>query len=279
MNQLMLFTAMLCLSMQSIFQKLYNKSNPDGSVSHFTAGAAITALIFFVALSGGRFQFEWRTLVLAAGFALCYLAALVFSTLAVSTGSLSLSSLIISYSLIIPAFYGVAFLHEEIRAVTVIGIALLLASLYLINRGKDEKKVTAKWLLYILVAFLGNGGCASIQKVQQVLCKGDFKYEFMIIALAIVAVVMTVKSVESEGRATKSDLLFSAAYGICNGGVNLLVMILSGRMPAAVMFPIISGGSVLVTYFISRFAFKERLSRIQNMGVALGIISVVVLNL
>jgi len=67
--------------------------------------------------------------------------------------------------------------------------------------------------------------------------------------------------------------------GIANGIVNLLVMVLLGTMPASVVFPLITGGSIVFTYVVSRTLFHEKLSKRQTIGFILGVISVVLLNL
>ena len=64
-----------------------------------------------------------------------------------------------------------------------------------------------------------------------------------------------------------------------NGIVNLFVMILSGKMPVALMFPLISAGGIIVTYIVSRFFYKEKLTKMQFAGFILGIASVVFLHI
>ena len=61
--------------------------------------------------------------------------------------------------------------------------------------------------------------------------------------------------------------------------INLFVMILSGKVAASVMFPLISGGGIILTYLISKFFYKETLSRRQFVGFILGLLSVIFLSL
>ena len=64
-----------------------------------------------------------------------------------------------------------------------------------------------------------------------------------------------------------------------NGLTNMLVMILSGLMAVSVMFPLISAGGIIVTFIISKFVYKENLTRMQFMGFLVGILSIVFLNI
>ena len=50
-------------------------------------------------------------------------------------------------------------------------------------------------------------------------------------------------------------------------------------MAASLMFPLISAGGIILTYIVSRFAYKEKLSLNQNIGVVLGVAAVIFLNL
>ena len=61
--------------------------------------------------------------------------------------------------------------------------------------------------------------------------------------------------------------------------VNLLVMAISLSVAASVMFPIMSVGSITLTALVSVFAFKERLSPYQKLGVLSGLMSIAFLNL
>ena len=67
--------------------------------------------------------------------------------------------------------------------------------------------------------------------------------------------------------------------GLANGGANFLVIFLSSRMAASVMFPVISAGGIVLTFLISLFFYKEKLSKWQILGSALGLVSVIFLNL
>ena len=55
-------------------------------------------------------------------------------------------------------------------------------------------------------------------------------------------------------------------------------MILSGKMPVSLMFPLISAGGLIVTYIVSRFFYKEKLTKIQFIGFIFGLMAVVFLN-
>ena len=77
----------------------------------------------------------------------------------------------------------------------------------------------------------------------------------------------------------KKGWLPASLCGVANALVNLLTMVLQGRMPVSVLFPLVSSGGLVLTFFLSRFIYKEKLSKVQIAGFLLGTLSVVFLNI
>ena len=105
----------------------------------------------------------------------------------------------------------------------------------------------------------------------------------MIFALAIVffalAVFVFVKERREIVPSLKSGGLLMVICGATNGLVNLLVMLASPLVNNSVFFPLISAGGIVLTWIISVTLYKEKLSIKQNIGLVLGIASIVFLNL
>ena len=67
--------------------------------------------------------------------------------------------------------------------------------------------------------------------------------------------------------------------GIFNGLTNLLVLLLSTKIAASLMFPILSGGNVVLTSLVSVWGYHEKLNQRQLAGIALGVASIILLSL
>lgn len=280
MDILYLLAIILGISGQSILKKPYIQKTDGAGVYFFNTLLSAAALLFFVVTSS-KFSFDISFIPYSIGFAISYAMASVFMVLAIAYGSLSLTSLFISYSLLIPTFYGLI-LGDDISKGFIPGMILLVISLFLTNKSGEEEKISFKWIIFVFLSFFGNGMCTVVQKMQQVASNGAYKNEFMIVALAIVTVVMLIMSVLKE----RTEIKFFAKVGwhwavICgvlNGMVNLFVMILSGKMPVSLMFPLISAGGLIVTFLVSRFCYKEKLTKLQLARFLCGVASVVCLN-
>ena len=204
------------------------------------------------------------------------------------TGPLSLTALVMSYSLLIATLYGIFWQDEEVGKLTIIGLIFLAVSLFLIAMKEksetDTKKVSLKWAIFAVTALLTNGICTILQREQQIAFDGKYKSEFMIVALVGIFIVFLVIALLKEKQDVRICLKKGAGlmllWGILNGAANLFVMMLSAkRVPASLMYPLISGGSIILTWITSRFFYKEKLTKPQNVGIVFGIAAVVLLNL
>ena len=271
------------MSAQSILKKSYTVKTKNKGAFIFSAVSIIFASLFFVIMSGFELHFTWDILPYSLGFALAYGTAVLMSFVAIRLGSLSLTSLITSYSLIIPTFYGLIFLGEDVGVLFYIGLSILCISLFLMNSKHSGCKISFAWVVAVFLAFLGNGVCSTVQLVQQREFAGQYKSETMIIALLTVGAVMVLFSFlfekDSAMFSLKNGGLRAAACGIMNGVCNLLVMILAVSMDASIMYPILSAGGIILTGSLSLLIYKEKLSIRQCLALCLGIASVVLMNI
>lgn len=296
-NVLLLITAIVGISIQQISQKAYNKKVGGGAFI-FSAASALVAMLVFLIASKGELSFQMEVVGYSVLFAVGYCMALAFSFLAIANGSLSLTSLVLQFSLIIPTFYGILFLQEETDFFLFAGIALLVASIVLVNipvgekkeknaktekTEKNQNKTTWKWALFALLMFIGNGGCSTVQKMQQIHFNGLYKSEFMIVALIITTVALVVISLFTERKemlpALKKGVGYYAVYGVANGISNLIVLLLATKMSSSIVYPVLSAGGIVITSFVSVFVYKEKMNLFQKIGLILGVLAIVALNI
>ena len=298
MVYLILALTALTATVQNIFkQKLNERCNP--SAFFFSALTSLFAMIFFIAVNTD-WSYRAELLLPSTGFALAYAVATVFSVLAILYGPLAKTSLIISCSLLIPSAYGIVVqgimlktttVEEALSPTLIIGTILLVITLFLVNREKksenaEEKKVTVKWLIFVLLAFFGNGMCSVVQTAKQDFYGNDSNNVFMIVALAIVvALLLSAAFAFRNQRVQIKETLHKGWWlallcGGANGLTNFMVMYLNAqKFPASVLFPVVSGGGLLLIFLWSVLIKRERFTIPQYIGYGLGVISLVLLNL
>lgn len=272
-------------TVQNVFRKQFSLRCQGGDYS-FNALVAFFALLFFV-FTSGKISLNTEILPYSVGFAAVFALATVYLGMAIKTGSLAITSLIISYSLIIPTLYGLVFLNEKITPLKCGGILLLLISLFLVRAkaDKEEKaaKPTVKWVVYLIIAFLSNGMCSVIQNAQQRKFDGAQNGSFMVLALIICTVFLLIVSLIAERKTIfntlKKKIVLSAACGICNGATNYLVMTIIAVVASSVFFPVLSAGGLVLTFVISLVFYKEKFIPRQIAGLVCGLASLILLNI
>ncbi len=296
MEYLILLGVMIGVPAQSVIVKSYQRRNRTASDILFTAFIGLSAMLVFVgaALAKGGISLSPEVLPYSLAFAVGYGMAFVFQILALSCGPMSLTVLIISYSLLIPTFYGVLFLRESVGTFFVPGVLLLAVCLFLINYQKRAKKteeqnkpkptgISLKWLIFVWLSFLGNGLCSTVQKIASQSLGEEVRNEFMVAAMLMIAVGFLIAGFIRERRTVREFMrrgwYFGALCGFINGVVNLACLILAARMPASIQYPLISAGSILFSLLFSVIIFKEKITPRQYAGVAVGVLSIVFLNL
>ena len=111
--------------------------------------------MFFVVTSS-KLDFNLSFVPYSIGFAIAYAVASIFMVLAIAHGSLTLTSLFISYSLMIPTFYGLI-IGDTVGAGFIPGLLLLVISLFLTNNSDEKAKFSFKWIMWSLAALITAG--------------------------------------------------------------------------------------------------------------------------
>ena len=106
----------------------------------------------------------------------------------------------------------------------------------------------------------------------------------MVIALAINTVFMFTMALTTEkpkavATVCKKTWWIAAICGVLNGLTNFLVLVLNGKLPASVLFPVISAGGIVFIFLYAMLVYREKFKPLQIVGFALGVGSIVLLNL
>ena len=302
-NIVMLVISLLVGMAGSVLRKIFTKKNDKGAAGGFLFNAVCSLLAAVILFCfGGIGSFSVYTLLLGALFGVLTAVQGIAALLAFESGPLSYSSVIISFSMIIPSLSGAILYGESIAWAHCIGIGLMLVSFVLaVEKKRDEKKANFRWLLFCMIAFLATGGIGVMQKIHQ---SSEHKQEldlFLVVALSVSALLCGVvalilwkrrrstekpqeemneeeKPAQTQGK--KKVLLLLLLMALSGIGVavnNKFNLYLSGVMNSAVYFPVVNGGGLVLTTVSAFIIFRERFSVKQWIGIALGIVAVVFL--
>ncbi len=292
MDSIVLIMVILLNSALFVVSGAYGKKE-NADTSLFTIFSAIATLIFFACYNRFTFVYDRTTTIFAVIKAILYIVAMYANILAMKCGSVALTSMIASFSLLLPTAFGILYWKEPIRPCFPFGMVLFCASIILSNlekrnapEGTNSKKlVNPQWLLYASLLFFSNGLSSILSTYHQKTGGDQFRGEVMVISKVIVIVAITIFAViRLRGgirKRMKHAAIFGMGYGLLNSGISLGVMILAtnGVIPQSVFYPVISVGVLVLLFVISRLIFKERFSKAQYVGVLLGAASILLLQI
>jgi Sugar transport protein. len=294
MNLFMLFFAVAAFTVNNvavrIFQLHIGRSERD---THLFQGLfCLIAAISYLAVSGFTYDLSSKSLVFSLLFGIFFASASLFTAVCFACGPMSVTGVITNASVIIPVLYGCIALREAITPWQIAGCVLLAATFIISATNTDDnsknKKANLRWLILVFIAFLSNGITAVLQKEYKLSAPDSGGNMFMAVAYFTAAVTFFViyaaprrgivkSSVKLGHGALYALLTLTAGLGSFIG--NGIMLTLSVKMPASILYPFINGGLCIVISVISCLFFREKLTKQKAAAIAVGLCAVVALNL
>ena len=302
MTTLLLILSITFFILQSVSMKFIKADTlPEKMLIHgtFTLIAGF-GMCLFLFLSGEPFALSKNTVLFGCLFGFLFAFTILFYNLAINSGPLSYTAFYFSSSMLIPALFGLLFLKEVVRGTLIIAITLFLMAFYCLNVTEDMKdgsnsitlrKHKKQWHFYCVLTFVGNGCLAIVQKLHQQLQQGTEASGLMLLGFAFASLCYFIaypfvklssprKGVDILSPAKKMKvnllpILFLAAGSLLG---NLLLTSLAGKIPSSYLFPLVQGSIILGITIISTLFFHEKLSARGKIGIFLGVLAIVFMN-
>lgn len=161
------------MSAQSALSKYGGKLNADTFRFNFYK-AVFAFTLFFSAFLISERTLHTETLVYGALYGTCITLSMHCGYRALCIGPMSLTSMLATFSLIVPCIYGAVFLHESISTLAILGFVCFAAALVCLNikEKKEDKKLSPEWAICVILTILANGISSVIQKEHQLAFPG-----------------------------------------------------------------------------------------------------------
>ncbi len=285
MPYILLTIAVLLQAMDFVLCKLYQKLVGADSLSvlRFNALLGLCTFIVFWILNGFRLSISPYSLGMAAlisGFAILY-TLIGFKLL--RQGSVAYYTLfLMTGGMLLPYLFGLFFLNEPFRWIRMAGVVIILAGVILANF--DAKKLDVRQVGMCLAIFLLNGMVSIVSKLHQtdlgpacvnaqefVMWSGCFKFLFAgSLFLILSRRPRTVKAAPnaSAKRHTLAAMLIIAVASAAVSGLSYLLQLVSASsLPATVLYPFVTGGSIAFSAVAGWLIFREKLT--AKMGISI----------
>ena len=289
MPYLYLVGSMCCSGAMNILGSYYNRKNAGlKQVSNlYTLILACSALVSWGVMYLFDFSFDPAVLPYSVGFSVLYTTSILGMIRALRHGSAALTSFVTMLSLVAVAIWGLLFWGAPLSGYVIVGLVLIIAALALCffkGKQKTDTKLSVKWFFYAALMLVGNSGCSIVQKYQQMAFHGGHRSMLMVFAslcTVLFCLLLCARDDKSDWRvAVRQAGYFPVASGLSNVLLNLLVMWMAATtLSPSVIYPGIAIGSITLVSLVSVVLFGERLLWRQWLGLAVGAIAMVFLNL
>ena len=271
-------------------QKFYQKST-DGSTESstvFSMVSAICSIVFLVlrnvTAEGLTIEFSWYSLINsilknACGFLYTIIGFKILQRSNVATYMLFL----MSGGMVVPAIWGWLGwfgVKEPVTALRVIGIVVILVAIVLSN--SSVKKLDKKLILMCVAIFILNGFVSVFSKLHQVADAQFNPVDTVSYALigAICSFVMSsslklgiaIKDKAKQKHKPKIkiwSILLIVLYSVIGTISNLLQLEGAKNLDGSVLYPMFTGGIIVLSGIFALIFFKEKPSKKEWIGIVL----------
>ena len=266
------------VSVDFAFNNRYQKQEGTGLQSGllFSALNGLLAAIAFAFLQGFHLSFSLYSAMFALLIALCGTSYMLLGFRIMKTGGMAVYALfLMTGGMLLPYLFGVIWLDEMFSAVRVVGLLLLVAAVVLMNRV--ENSISGRQILLCAAVFVINGLVSILSKLHQIgaahaAVNSMTFVSYMGAAKFLICGVMLLLLRKSHGGFVfpgKSSLLLILCSALIGGGSYVLQLIGAANLPATVLYPLVTGGSIICSALFGLLFFGEKLSRRQIISVAL----------
>ena len=263
------------------YQQYAGSGLKAGIISNLILGI-FAVVISFVSL-GFRVEFTLFSLVVATLSTACGVAYTVIGLKILSGGKVSVYAMfLMTGGMLIPFLFGVIFLKEGINALKIIGLLLIIFSIAVTNF--DKQKPSKKQLAMSVAVFFLNGFIGVCSKIHQtavdfdtvstegyVLLGNIAKVTLSLAVLAAIAISAKYKGKNSKETvaAEVGEKKLPLAKRLAPYGLLSIIALFdfvsyycqlegSVTIPASVLFPLLSGGSIVLTAAVGMLILREK---------------------
>jgi drug/metabolite transporter (DMT)-like permease len=201
---------------------------------------------------------------------------------------ISITTVASKMSVIIPILFSIIYFNEEITNLKLIGILLALLGVLLTVLKKKEKSKNEKiaQILLPLILFIGMGIIDSLLKYTQVRFINHEESAFFSSTLFLIAfltgLLYTLTSKKLLHEFTNLEIyLYGSLLGVVNfGSIYFLIAALNSNcFDSSIIFGINNVGIVVLSVIFGIFIFKEKISKLNAIGIISSMIAIISLSL
>ena len=277
MQYLLILGADALLAMCFAFQKKYQSiaGTSARATLIFNAFAGLATLVIFSLLNicgVYELQFSLFSAVMATLVTSLCLSYMVLGFKLLRAGNMQLYTMfLMTGGMLVPYFFGLAFLDEKFSVLRLFGVVLIVAAVVISNTG--ALKPTKGQILMCVAVFILNGFTSVTSKLHQIgTVYNPVNTESFVFIMAIakivlcfpIAVILSKKASEKFGSCiSATTIILFILTAAADSASSYLQLIGAKSIPAGVLYPLITAGSIILSAIAGMIAFRERPSKNQ----------------
>lgn len=272
----LLAVSVTCSTARAVFSK---KLKASGIVQALLF--TVAAIVVFLINVGNISRPSEVTVILALLYGVFTFLSQWMYMVALTKTPVSVCAMIYSFGFIIPTVFGTIVWKETINVFRIISILLCICTIILASIRKGESSKDIHGLpAALFVAMISSGGLGVVQKIQQKTSTDHETGIFLFGAFVLAALLSTIVSgirKEKEQQKTEKDfatVLYIIIVGTVMAAANTANTLLAGRLPSAVVFPVVNVGVILASFLVSVLILKEKIAKTQLVAFLMGIVAI-----
>lgn len=218
-------------------------------------------------------------ILLAVGIVtgLMFYYAFYFYQKSVRDNGVSLSIAVGKMGIVIPMILSLILWHEIPAPLQWVGILMSMVAIGIINiKSNDFKgaKIKTSLLMFFIIGGLGD----FFNKLFEVYVGAQYTDLFLVVVFST-ALIASIDNTIKHKNITKQSVVYGFVVGIPNMLTAFFLISALGMMNATVVFPIYSGGVIMLSMLWSMFAFSEKLKQKDVVSIAMIFIALILINL
>lgn len=288
---MLVILSVLCYTVQIFFSKMYSISYEGPEAAVTPVFATLFGLVTGVATlvyNGFRFQPGATTLILGLANGVVLFLFNLSSVNAARTGPYAFQSIMTLFgNTLMPILFVTVWWGDRLTLLQMAGIFAMLVSFVLFNlKGLKFEGLKKGYFLWVVLLFITNGLYGILIDAQQRVAMQTQRNEMIIATFTTSAVISLVYLAAVQGKHSLRAFRMGRKAWIYAGGssaaaalaINLLMVTLR-LIPAWILYTIINGSILILSAFLGMAVLHEKLTKHMLAGIAVGVVSLVLLSI
>ena len=275
-----LILALLCSVMITVLMRLSERyrKNPTSMLAMNYLMCSLLAIIF----SGQLTLFPKAdglpvTLLLGSICGALFLGSFLLLQWNVSRNGVALPATFMKLGVLVPTLLSALIFGEQLTILRILGVAVAVAAILLMQEeGKKGKGGSMAGLIILLLA----GGLSDfMSKLYEELGEPALKDQYLLYTFVVALILCVILCILRKQSLCWQDALFGLLIGIPNYFSARFLLLSLNQLPAVVVYPTFSAGTIVLTTLAGLILFGEKLSTRKWLALCVILGALVLLNL